>query len=143
MEFARRAEKENEVPVGAVIISPQGREIGHGWNRRESTQDPLGHAEIPAIYQAAQALGSWRLLGCTLVVTLEPCLMCLAAAQQARVERVIYGTPDSKGGAISLGYRFHEDERLNHRFRTDLIRSAECESILKEFFQSKRSLANH
>ena len=137
IELAKRAASEDEVPVGAVVIY-KGQVIGRGYNRREQNQDPLAHAEMMAIQEASLALKSWRLLECTLLVTLEPCPMCLAAAQQARVEQVIYGTSDPKGGALSLGYRIHEDLRTNHRFKAMLIEEPACAHLLKEFFKKKR-----
>jgi tRNA(adenine34) deaminase len=139
LELARRAGDEDEVPVGAVVVH-QGRVIGSGWNRREALNDPLGHAELMAISEAARSLGSWRLLDCVLYVTLEPCPMCLSACQQARVSSVIYGTPDPKGGALSLGYRIHEDARTNHRFGVEHRDWEPCRAILKEFFRARRLL---
>lgn len=138
LEQARLAASEDEVPVGAVVVSGDGRVIGRGRNRREKRQDPLSHAELEAIREASAALGSWRLLDCVLVVTLEPCPMCLAASQQARVSEVVYGAADAKGGALSLGYRLHEDARTNHRFRATHRPNAACAEVLKEFFRRKR-----
>lgn len=138
IELARRAAEEDEVPVGAVIVH-EGKVVGRGHNRRERDQNPCSHAEIEAILEATRALGSWRLEGCVLVVTLEPCPMCLGACQQARIEEVIYGATDPKGGALSLGYKLHEDVRLNHRFVVRLEEQAECGQVLKEFFGKKRS----
>lgn len=123
--------------MGAVVVK-DGQVVGEGFNRRESTQDPLSHAEIHAIQSAAQSLGAWRLLGCTLYVSLEPCPLCLAACQQARVERVVYGARDPKGGAISLGYRLHEDERMHHRFLVEAVEFPESEKMLKDFFKQMR-----
>lgn len=138
LELAREAAERGEVPVGAVVVDGNGAIVGEGRNFREEKQSPVGHAEIAAIEAAAAKLGSWRLLGCTLYVTLEPCPMCLAAAQQARVARVVYGTPDPKGGAISLGYSLHADERTNHRFAVERVETPEASSILKKFFAAKR-----
>ncbi|MGZ3687371.1 MAG: nucleoside deaminase [Bdellovibrionota bacterium] len=137
LKLAERAASEDEVPVGAVLVH-EGRVIGRGANRREQDQSPTSHAEILAIEAAARALGSWRLLECELYVTLEPCPMCLAACQQARVSRVIYGAADPKGGALSLGYPLHEDKRINHRFEVVYRENAECSRVLKEFFAKKR-----
>lgn len=141
---AETARDADEVPVGAVIVH-QGRVIGRGSNRRENDNDPIAHAEIHAIQQAAQYLGSWRLSDCELWVTLEPCLMCLGAAQQSRLQRVVYGARDLKGGAISLGYEFQNDLRLNHRFDVSLQEESRCGEILSEFFKTKRRLSkpNH
>ena len=137
LELAQKAASEDEVPVGALIVH-QNQIIGRGYNRREQSQDPLAHAELLAIQEASKALGSWRLVDCCLIITLEPCPMCLAAAQQSRIKEVIYGTSDPKGGALSLGYRLHEDRRTNHRFSATLIEVPKCSEILKEFFRLKR-----
>ena len=138
LELAQKAAQQNEVPVGALVIKNE-QILGTGYNRREQDQNPLAHAEIQAILHATQTLGEWRLLDCSLVVTLEPCLMCLAACQQARIKEVIYGAKDPKGGAISLGYTFHKDRRLNHRFQTIWQSHRECENILTTFFKKLRT----
>ncbi len=137
LALARQAASQDEVPVGAVVIH-DGKIIGRGHNRRESDDDPTAHAEIFAIREAAKALGDWRLVGCTLVVTLEPCPMCLAASQLARVEKIVYGAADPKGGALSLGYKLNEDARTNHRFPVEHVETPECGAVLKEFFSAKR-----
>ena len=137
LALAREALELDEVPVGAIVVH-ENRIVGRGFNRREGDHDPVAHAEMIAIREAAKNLGSWRLVDCVLIVTLEPCPMCLAAAQQARVESVVYGTEDPKGGALSLSYCLNEDLRLNHRFDAKLLKTSECEKILKDFFKSKR-----
>jgi tRNA(adenine34) deaminase len=137
LKEAERAFEEDEVPVGAIIVK-DGKIIARAHNQREQDQDPLAHAEIRAIQAAALALGEWRLLGCELVVTLEPCPMCLAACQQARFSRVVYGAKDPKGGALSLGYKLHEDQRINHRFEVDYVEDPRCGEILSRFFSEKR-----
>ena len=137
IELARAAAAQGEVPVGAIVVHA-GRIVGMGHNRREREQNPCSHAEIEAILEAARELGSWRLEGCSLFVTLEPCPMCLGACQQARIEEVVYGASDPKGGALSLGYRLHEDARTNHRFIVRLEEQAECGEVLKEFFGERR-----
>ena len=137
LKLANEAFAADEVPVGAVVVK-EGKIIGRGYNRRESSASPTAHAEILAVEDAARALGSWRLQDCELVVTLEPCLMCLGALQQARIKRVIYGAVDIKGGAVSLGYAAHVDQRLNHRFLVECVRNRECENLLKVFFSRKR-----
>lgn len=137
LALAEEAGAQDEVPVGAIVIH-EGRIIGRGYNQREMQQSPIAHAEILAIQDAAKTLGSWRLLDCTLVVTLEPCPMCLASCQQGRIKEVIYGTPDPKGGALSLGYRMNEDLRTNHRFGVRLVATPACSEILKEFFTRMR-----
>ncbi|MGK5085449.1 nucleoside deaminase [Bdellovibrionota bacterium FG-1] len=136
--LAVQAAQEQEVPVGAVIVH-EGKVVGCGYNRREQDQNPCSHAEIEAIIQATDALGSWRLLDCVLYVTLEPCPMCLGACQQARLSEVVYGTVDPKGGALSLGYSLHTDQRFNHRFIVRLEERAECGQVLKDFFAQRRS----
>jgi tRNA(adenine34) deaminase len=137
LTLARQAGALDEVPVGAVVTRA-GQVVGRGYNRRETDHNPCSHAEIEAITAAARALGSWRLDECELHVTLEPCPMCLGACQQARLPRVVYGAVDPKGGALSLGYRLHEDVRLNHRFEVVLEERAECGEILRTFFRQKR-----
>src|SRR5690349_17134644 len=113
LRLAENARDLDEVPVGAIIIQ-ENRIIASAYNLRERDQDPCAHAELLALRKAAKRLKSWRLSDCLLVVTLEPCLMCLAAAQQGRIGHIIYGAKDPKGGAISLGYPVHQDKRINH-----------------------------
>ncbi len=136
---AKRARDEAEVPVGAVLVHA-GKVVASGRNARERLQSPISHAEIHALEAGAKVFGSWRLTDCELYVTLEPCPMCLAACQQARVSRVVYGAKDPKGGAISLGYALHADSRTNHRFAVDFVEDAVCGEILTEFFRKKRKL---
>lgn len=138
LRLAREAATHGEVPVGAVVVH-QGQIVGRGRNRREEDQDPVAHAEILALRDASRVLGSWRLNDCQLVVTLEPCPMCLAACQLARVEHVTYGATDPKGGAISLGHHIHSDTRLNHRFQVVYHPVTECGAVLSEFFRSLRA----
>jgi len=138
LKEARNAHALDEVPVGAVVLH-EGRVIGRGFNRRESDQNPTAHAEILALQDAARTLGSWRLLNCTLFVTLEPCPMCLAACQQSRISGLIYGAMDPKGGALSLNYALHEDLRLNHRFLVRYVEHVQSSQILKDFFAGKRA----
>ena len=136
-EQALIAQSEDEVPVGAVMIY-QNQVIAMGRNRREQLQSPLCHAELDVIQGAATYLKSWRLLDCLLAVTLEPCPMCLAAAQQSRISRLIYGAKDPKGGAVSLGFNLNADPRLNHRFEAQWVEHAPSSTILSEFFKRKR-----
>jgi tRNA(adenine34) deaminase len=138
LHLAKQAALEDEVPVGAIVLDPTGKSIGSGYNRREQDFDPCSHAEIHALQEAARTLRSWRLVDCTLVVTLEPCPMCLSAAQHARIRTLVYSAQDSKGGALSLGYRLHEDPRTHHRFRVQRMEVPECGTILSEFFRKKR-----
>lgn len=140
LELAEQAFEEGEVPVGAVIVH-DGRVIGTGYNQREMLRDPTAHAEMIAITQAAETLGSWRLNDCTLVCTLEPCPMCAGAIVQARVPTVIYGTTDPKGGACHTLYQITDDPRLNHRAVVmGGVLQPECRAILQEFFAQQRAL---
>lgn len=129
----------DDVPVGAVIIDPAGQVIAAAHNQREYAGDPTAHAEILAIRAAAVHLGTWRLSGCTLVVTLEPCTMCAGAAVLARVERIVYGAIDPKAGAAGSLWDVVRDRRLNHR--PEVIASVladECGALLTEFFARRR-----
>jgi tRNA(adenine34) deaminase len=128
------------VPIGAVIVH-QGRVIASAHNQRETLRDPTAHAEMIAITQAAEALQSWRLEGCTLYVTLEPCPMCAGALLQARVATLVYGTADPKAGAVDTLYRLLSDPRFNHRVETiSGVLPDRCGAILSQFFQAQRRL---
>jgi tRNA(adenine34) deaminase len=134
---ARRAA--GDVPVGAVVLDPSGRLVGSGRNERERTGDPTAHAEILALRQAAVRLGEWRLTGCSLVVTLEPCTMCAGAAVLARVERIVYGAIDPKAGAVGSLWDVVRDRRLNHRPEVIAgVLAEECGALLTEFFARRR-----
>ena len=138
VEEARVAATEDEVPVGAVILSG-GRVIASGHNQREQLADPTAHAEMIALTQAAASLGSWRLDNCVLYVTLEPCPMCAGAILQARVPCVVWGAADPKAGAVESLYRLFEDSRLNHRVEhVGHVLEAECGRLLSDFFREKR-----
>ena len=139
LDQAQRAIELEEVPVGAVVVH-QDRIIGEGYNQRESLNDPTAHAEMIAITQAATVLDSWRLLDCTLYVTLEPCPMCAGAIVQSRIPNVVYGTTDPKGGACHTLFQITDDERLNHRSNViSGIMQPECKAILQEFFAIQRA----
>jgi tRNA(adenine34) deaminase len=139
LALAREAFDAEEVPVGAVVVH-DGRVIGEGFNQREALQDPTAHAEMLALTQAAASLGSWRLIDCTLYVTLEPCPMCAGAIVQARLPTVIYGTTDSKAGACQSLYSITSDPRLNHQCAVlGGVLQEECKGILQEFFALQRS----
>lgn len=127
-----------EVPVGAVVVC-DGEVVGRGHNRREVDADPLGHAEIAAIREAAAAVGRWRLFGCTVYVTVEPCPMCAGAIYQARLTRLVFGCPDPKAGAVGSLFNIAQDERLNHWVEvTSGVRAEESAALLTDFFQQRR-----
>ncbi|MDX2854558.1 tRNA adenosine(34) deaminase TadA [Streptomyces sp. PA03-3a] len=138
LEEARLAPRTGDVPVGAVVLSPQGTVIGRGRNEREAVGDPTAHAEVLAVREAAKALGEWRLTGCTLVVTLEPCTMCAGAAVASRLERVVYGAVDEKAGAAGSLWDLVRDRRLNHRPEViHGVLAEECGELLTRFFRTK------
>lgn len=138
LELAAQAESIDEVPVGA-LIHLDGQIIAEAHNMRESASDPTAHAELIAIQQAAELLGDWRLNGCTLVVTLEPCPMCAGAIVNARVSRLVYGTPDPKMGAVHTLYNICSDRRLNHRLAiTRGTLAPQCSQILTNYFKKRR-----
>jgi tRNA(adenine34) deaminase len=135
---AKKAGDRGEIPIGAVVVK-DGAVVGRGYNLRESRHDPVAHAEIIAIRQAARKLGSWRLSGTTLYVTLEPCLMCMGAIILARIDKVVFGCFDPKGGAAGSLYDLSNDPRLNHRLPlVSGIRGAECSTMLSGFFAALR-----
>ena len=138
LELAREAIDLGETPVGAVIVR-DGQIISQAFNLRETLKDPTAHAERLAITLAGRALGTWRLDGCTLYVTLEPCPMCAGAIVLSRISRVVYGASDPKAGACSSLYRLVSDRRLNHRAEVSGgILERECGEILSLFFQERR-----
>jgi tRNA(adenine34) deaminase len=132
---AALAAEHRDIPVGAVVVDDAGRIVGRGGNDRERGGDPTAHAEIVAIREAARALQRWRLTGCTLVVTLEPCTMCAGAAVQARVDRIVFGAFDDKAGAVGSLWDVVRDRRLNHRPEVvSGVRADEAAAMLREFF---------
>jgi tRNA(adenine34) deaminase len=136
--LARRAGARGEIPVGAIVVH-EGRVIGRGYNLREADADPTAHAEIIALRQAAETLGHWRVLDATLYATLEPCAMCAGALVNARVDRLVYGCPDPKAGAVDSLYRLASDPRLNHRVEVARdVRADECAEVLRAFFRARR-----
>ena len=138
LRVAEAAREADEVPVGCVIVAGD-RLVGRAHNQRETLKDPTAHAEMIAITQAAEAVGSWRLGGCTLYVTLEPCVMCAGAMVLARIDRLVYGAADSKAGAVESVFRVLAEPRLNHRVAvTGGVLAEACGLILSEFFRSKR-----
>jgi tRNA(adenine34) deaminase len=135
---AKEAEAINEVPIGAVIVYQQ-QIIGRGFNTRETTLDPTAHAEMIAIKQASIALGAWRLLDCTLYVTLEPCPMCAGAIVQARVPLVVFGTPDPKAGCAGTLMNLLQEQRFNHQVEViEGVLQKECSELLSNFFRKLR-----
>lgn len=140
LEEAELAYRAQEVPVGAVLVSPEGDILSKQHNLKESHFNPTGHAEILALIEGAKKLQNWRLSDCTLYVTLEPCPMCLTAMVQARVKQCVFGAYDPKGGALSLGYHLHQDKRLNHQFAMlGGIKHFECSKLLSQFFRERRT----
>lgn len=140
IDVARAGQDLAEVPVGAVIYrNDTGEVLAADHNRRETDADPTAHAEILVLRQAATKLGTWRLSGCTLVVTLEPCTMCAGAIVNSRVDRIVYGATDPKAGAVESLYQICEDRRLNHR--PEIVRGVmapECRGLLRDFFKQRR-----
>jgi tRNA(adenine34) deaminase len=128
-----------DVPVGALVLDASGQVVGRGHNAREATGDPTAHAELLALRQAAAALGGWRLSGCTLVVTLEPCTMCAGAVVLARIDRLVYGAADAKAGAVGSLWDVVRDRRLNHRPEVvSEVLAEECAALLTAFFDGQR-----
>jgi tRNA(adenine34) deaminase len=138
---ARAALDHGDVPIGAVVVSPAGEVIGRGHNERELRGDPTAHAEVLALRRAAVALGSWRLTGCALVVTLEPCTMCAGALVLSRADRLVFGAVDPKAGAVGSLWDVVRDPRLNHRPAVlGGVLGEECGALLRSFFGPHRGL---
>lgn len=138
IEQAGIAEENGDVPIGAVIVY-KNQIIAKAYNQRQQLNDPTAHAEIIALTQAAAALESWRLNGCTIYVTLEPCPMCAGALVLSRMDRLVYGCNDPKTGACKSLYNIVQDERLNHRLKvTSGVLAEECGKLLQDFFQRRR-----
>ena len=139
LKLAQKAALNNEVPVGAVVVCGD-KIVGRGWNQVEARRDASRHAEIIALKQAAKKLGRWRLTGCTLYVTLEPCAMCAGAMVLARIDRLVYAASDPKAGACGSVFNIVEDKRLNHRIVVERgILESEASEMLKDFFKKRRS----
>ncbi len=139
LEEAALARAHGDVPVGAAIIGPDGSVIAQAHNEREVRTDPLAHAEILAIQAAASSLGTWRLTDCTMVVTLEPCVMCAGALSQARIGTVVFGAHDHRCGALGSRYHFGSDPRLGHEFEViGGLLEEESVALLQTFFQERR-----
>lgn len=140
LEQAELAYKAQEVPVGAILVSPEGDILSKHFNLKEAHFNPTAHAEILVITEAAKKIQNWRLSDCILYVTLEPCPMCLTAMVQSRIKLCVFGAYDAKGGALSLGYHLHQDPRLNHQFSIlGGIKHFECSRLLSQFFKERRS----
>jgi len=138
IEQAKTAEENGDVPIGAVIVY-KNQIIGKAYNQREQLQDPTAHAEIIALTQAAAFLESWRLNGCTMYVTLEPCPMCAGALVLARMDKLVFGCDDQKAGACKSLYNIVQDERLNHQLEVvSGVLADECSRLLQDFFEQKR-----
>ena len=142
IQQASEACEADEVPIGAVVVSA-GRIIGRGYNQREKLHDPTAHAEMLALTAAAADVGDWRLSGCTMYVTLEPCPMCAGAIVLARISRLVFGSHDPKAGACGTLYQLHDDPRLNHRVPvTTGVMADDCGDIMREVFQRLRREAD-
>ena len=142
LALAREAHNQGEVPVGCVIVDDSKKLVGKGCNLKEQYQDASLHAEMVALKAAAKNLATWRLEGCSLYVTLEPCPMCLAAMGQFRIKRLFFGAYDLKGGGISLNFNLHQHAKLNHRFATmGGLCQEECAQLMSNFFYQKRNTA--
>lgn len=153
LEEARLAAEEGEVPIGAVVVHGAehvetdcgvelvgGEVVARAHNRRETDKDPSAHAEFSAMCEAARALDRWRLTGCTVYVTLEPCLMCAGLMVNGRIDRCVFGAADPKGGALGTLYDVSHDERLNHEFEvTPGVLGEECAQVLRDFFRARRA----
>ena len=141
LDEAALAAEEGEVPIGAVVVC-DGRVVARAHNRRELDLDPSAHAEVSAMVAASRELERWRLTGCTVYVTLEPCLMCAGLMVNARIDRCVYGAPDPKGGALGTLYDVSHDERLNHEFEvTSGVLADEAAAQLRDFFRERRRMA--
>jgi len=139
LEEARSALASYDVPVGALVLDAEGTVVGRGRNRREADGDPTAHAEVQALREAARTRQSWRLDGCTLVVTLEPCTMCAGAVVLARTERLVFGAYDEKAGAVSSLWDVVRDRRLNHRPEVlGGVLEDDCSALLLDFFAARR-----
>ncbi len=136
---AEVAARHGDVPIGAVVLDPSGGVVAVGCNERELLGDPTAHAEVVALRRAAESMGQWRLTGCTLVVTLEPCTMCAGAIVASRIEHLVFGAFDPKAGAVASLFDVVRDPRLNHRPRvTSGVLAAECSALLDDFFATRR-----
>ncbi len=139
LELAERAYSLGEIPVGAIVVSPEGEVIGEGYNQRELLNSPTAHAEVIAIEQAAKRLSSWRLTGCTLYVTLEPCPMCAGAIMNSRLKRVVYGAFDDKNGACASVACLFEERFTHIPYVRSRVLAEQCGEVLTRFFKELRN----
>ena len=140
---AEKAYRLDEVPIGAVVVDSTGVILSRAHNIKEKNHNPCGHAEILAITEAAKKINNWRLINCSIYVTLEPCPMCLSAMIQARIGTLLFGAYDPKGGSLSLNYNFYKDQKLNHASPViGGLRHFECSKLLSTFFREKRTSYN-
>ena len=139
LDLAAKASQQGDVPVGAIVLNPSGEVVGQGFNTREADNDPMSHAEVVALREAAIANGSWRLDDHTLVVTLEPCTMCVGAMIHARVQRVIFGAKEPRAGALASQLQLMENKHFNHviEWRGGLMEK-DCGDLISDFFRRKR-----
>lgn len=143
VRLAGEARRGGEVPVGAVVVS-EGEIVGRGFNQPIASHDPTAHAEIVALREAARAMGSYRLTGATLYVTIEPCMMCVGALVHARIATLVFGTTEPKAGAIESTQRAHEHPALNHRLEiVSGVMAAECREVMRAFFRERRETTNN
>jgi tRNA(adenine34) deaminase len=139
LALAGRAAETGDVPIGAVVVSPEGVTVGEGWNAREATSDPTAHAEIVALRAAARSLGTWNLTGCTMAVTVEPCTMCAGAVVAARLATLVFGCWEPKTGAAGSLWDVLRDRRLPHRVQVrGGVGEAECAALVRQFFVERR-----
>lgn len=143
-KLAKNAQLKGEVPIGAVVVDAEGKVIGKSGNKREQLNTVLGHAELVALHRACKTKNSWRLIDCTLYVTLEPCYMCAGALVQSRIKRVVFATHDPKAGAMGSLEDLSKHAKLNHRFTAENgLMQHECSTLLKDFFKQKRTEKNN
>jgi tRNA(adenine34) deaminase len=139
LELAKLSADKGDIPVGALVVDKSGKIISESHNERELQKDPTAHAEVLAIREASKQIDNWRLTGCTLVVTLEPCVMCAGALSLSRIDRIVFGAFDPKAGATGSIYKIHDDARLNHKIEVEGgVMEKECRELLVGFFRSKR-----
>jgi tRNA(adenine34) deaminase len=139
LQLAHEAWGQGEVPVGALVVNDSGQVLSRAHNLKEKSHNPCGHAEILALQTAGKAKGDWRLDGCRLIVTLEPCSMCMAALVHARIDKLVFGAYDPKAGSLSLGLSFHQHPQLNHRFQVvGGVMHYQCSKLLSQFFKQRR-----